>query len=225
MQIDWKQIDTVLLDMDGTLLDRYFDDYFWEVFVPQEYARTNGTTPEQAASKLMARYKKEEGTLNWTDLDFWSEELGLDIPFLKTQVDHLIQVHPYVEDFLRFARTAEKKVYLVTNAHGKTLQLKMEKTRLGPYFHDIISAHDLGVPKEVPENWERLISRLGFKRERALLAEDSEANLRSAREAGIRHLIFVARPSTQAPICRSTEFPSIIYFNELIPPEDGSLLP
>ncbi len=222
MQLPWDQIDTVLLDMDGTLLDRYFDDYFWEVFVPREYARSNGISTEKAAAELMTRYKKEEGTLNWTDLDFWSEELGLDIPFLKTQVDHLIQVHPYVERFLRFLNDAGKKVYLVTNAHGKTLDLKMKKTLLGPFFHKIISAHDLGIPKEDTQFWRALVSRLGFDKDRTLLAEDSEANLRSANGAGIRYLVFVARPSTQAPIRRSSEFPSIVYFIELLPSQGVS---
>jgi HAD superfamily hydrolase (TIGR01509 family) len=221
MQLPWNEIDTVLLDMDGTLLDRYFDDYFWEVFVPQEYARTNGISSERAAEELMDRYKKEEGTLNWTDLDFWSRELGLDIPFLKTQVDHLIQVHPYVEQFLVFLKDEGKSIYLVTNAHGKTLDLKMRKTRLGPFFHGIISAHDLGISKEEPRFWEALEERIGFDRDRTLLAEDSETNLHSAREGGIRHLIFVAKPSTKAPIRRSSEYPSIVYFNELFPSKDS----
>ncbi len=221
MQLPWNEIDTVLLDMDGTLLDRYFDDYFWEVFVPQEYARTNGISSDRAVEELMARYKKEEGTLNWTDLDFWSRELGLDIPFLKTQVDHLIQVHPYVEQFLDFLRKTGKRIYLVTNAHGKTLDLKMRKTRLGPFFHGIISAHDLGIPKEESRFWKVLEERIGFDRDRTLLAEDSEGNLHSAKKGGIRHLIFVAKPSTKAPIQRSSAFPSIVYFNEIFPSKDS----
>lgn len=32
--IAWKEIDTVLLDMDGTLLDLNFDNHFWKEFVP-----------------------------------------------------------------------------------------------------------------------------------------------------------------------------------------------
>ncbi|MGD8938682.1 MAG: haloacid dehalogenase, partial [Gammaproteobacteria bacterium] len=35
--IDWTQIDTVLLDMDGTLLDLHFDNHFWREHVPLRY--------------------------------------------------------------------------------------------------------------------------------------------------------------------------------------------
>ncbi len=217
MDIDWNTIDTVLLDMDGTLLDLHFDNYFWLEFVPGEYATANGLSREQAAAELTARYREEEGTLNWTDLDFWSRELGLDIPTLKVEVEHLIQVHPYVEPFLEFLRAARKGVYLVTNAHGKTLDLKMKKTRLGPHFHGIVSAHEVGLPKETPRFWDALHAHIDFDKARTLLAEDSEANLHSAREAGIAYLVFVARPSTREPVRTSAVFPSIVYFKELMP--------
>ena len=31
--IAWREVDTVLLDMDGTLLDLAFDNYFWQTFL------------------------------------------------------------------------------------------------------------------------------------------------------------------------------------------------
>ncbi|MDH3916294.1 MAG: haloacid dehalogenase, partial [Chromatiales bacterium] len=34
---DWSTVDTVLLDMDGTLLDLRFDNYFWQELVPSRY--------------------------------------------------------------------------------------------------------------------------------------------------------------------------------------------
>ena len=33
-ELDWTSIDTVLLDMDGTLLDLRFDNWFWQEHVP-----------------------------------------------------------------------------------------------------------------------------------------------------------------------------------------------
>ena len=42
MKLNWNDIDTVLLDMDGTLLDRHFDDHFWLDHVPKRYADRYG---------------------------------------------------------------------------------------------------------------------------------------------------------------------------------------
>jgi putative hydrolase of the HAD superfamily len=33
--LDWDRIDDVLLDMDGTLLDRHFDNFFFEEELPR----------------------------------------------------------------------------------------------------------------------------------------------------------------------------------------------
>ena len=215
-QPGWDQIDTILLDMDGTLLDKHFDDYFWEHYVPEIFAGKNDLTPLEARKELLARYKSIEGTLAWTDLDYWSEKLDLDIPALKLKINHLIQVHPFVVDFLQYCANLEKKVHLVTNAHSKTLDIKMRKTDIGSYFDRIICSQDIGLPKEDPEFWERLESLLGFDKQRTLLADDNENVLQAAQTYGMGVLIFVARPSSRAEILYSEKFPSIVYFKELI---------
>ena len=215
-QPDWSVIDTVLLDMDGTLLDKHFDDYFWESYVPEIYARKHGFEKEEAREQLLATYKKMEGTLEWTDLDYWSRELGLDIPALKMQVDHLIQVHPHVVDFLKYCRMIGKKIHLVTNAHGKTLAIKMRRTAIGGYFDRIVCAAEVGMAKEETVFWQQLEKMLGFDRQRTLLADDNENVLLAARRYGMAVLLFVARPSSQSPVRYSTAFPSILSFKELI---------
>ncbi|MDD5757447.1 MAG: GMP/IMP nucleotidase [Desulfobulbaceae bacterium] len=214
--IAWQGIETVLLDMDGTLLDKHFDDYFWEHFVPEIYATKNSISEREARKKLLDTYRAKEGTLDWTDLDYWSEQLGLDIPALKIKIDHLIQVHPYVIDFLKYLKDNRKPTYLVTNAHSKTLDIKMAKTSLSGYFTGIVCAEEIGMPKENPAFWAGLQEKIAFTAESTMLAEDTEKILFSAQSYGIKHLIYVARPSSQAPIKHSENFPSISYFNELI---------
>ncbi len=222
MIIDWNDIDTVLLDMDGTILDRHFDDHFWLEHVPHAYARKFNVPLDEAKEELYALFRSQEGTLNWTDLDYWSARLGLDIPLLKEEVDHLIAVHPGVVEFLLFLRQHGKGIYLVTNAHSKTLALKMKKTRLGPYFTGIVSAHDLGLPKEDAAFWAKLRDRIPYDPARTLLGEDSETNLGTAAQYGIRYLTYVARFSSTTPPTTSARFTSIHYFSQLIPQEGGT---
>lgn len=222
MKLDWNDIDTVLLDMDGTLLDRHFDDHFWLEHVPKRYAAKFNISLELSREMLHALFRSQENTLNWTDLDYWSGRLGLDIPLLKQEVDHLIAVHPFVVDFLLFLNRHGKQTYLVTNAHSKTLDLKMQKTRLGPYFTGIISAHDLGLPKEDYGFWAKLRAKIPYDPHRTLLGEDSETNLTTAAAYGIRYLIYVSRFSSSIAPQASLRFASIHYFNQLIPPE-GSM--
>lgn len=217
MIINWNNIDSVLLDMDGTLLDRHFDDHFWLEHVPQTYAKKYRVPVPEAKEKLYALFRSQECTLNWTDLDYWSDQLGLDIPMLKREVDHLIAVHPGVIEFITFLSQHEKQIWLVTNAHGKTLDLKMRKTLLGPYFTGIVSAHDLGLPKEDVRFWKALQSKITYDPARTMLGEDSEVNLGTASEYGISYLIHVSRSSSVLSPNPSEEFTSIHYFTQLIP--------
>jgi HAD superfamily hydrolase (TIGR01509 family) len=217
MVINWNDIDTVLLDMDGTLLDRHFDDHFWLEHVPGRYAAKHGLSLTECKERLYRLFRSQENTLNWTDLDYWSEQLGLDIPLLKLEVDHLIAVHPHVIRFLDFLRGENKAVHLVTNAHAKTLSLKMKKTRLGPYFDSIVSAHDLGLPKEDVAFWGELQKKISYDPPRTMLGEDSEKNLETAAAYGIGQLIFISGPSSTLAPQPSARFTSVHNFVELIP--------
>jgi putative hydrolase of the HAD superfamily len=216
MAFPWQKITWVLLDMDGTLLDKHFDDYFWETLVPQEYARRQTLPLPEARQLVLARYKRQEGTLNWTDIDFWSRELELDIPALKEGIRHLIEVHPDTEDFLRFLQELGKKVALVTNAHTKTLALKMNHTGLLSYFDEVISSFDLGTPKEDVHFWEILRERLGFDAINTLLVDDNAEALESARTFGIKYTFFKAKSSSRLEAESHPDFPSIEDFHELM---------
>jgi len=215
--LDWQSIDDVMLDMDGTLLDLHFDSHFWMEYVPLKYAQDNHLTLEQAKLELMPRFKAREGQLEWYCLDHWSRELGLDIALLKEEVDHLIAVHPHVVDFLESINAIGKRVILVTNAHQKSLALKMKKTRLDHHFDQIISAHQIGHPKEDQQFWSKLHACLPFDPARTLFVDDSVSVLKSARKYGIKHLIAILKPDTREPERVVEGFDGVNDFELLIP--------
>ncbi len=213
----WQEIDTILLDMDGTLLDKYFDDHFWEEYVPQVFANKYNCTPSDARETLLAKYRSVENTLQWTDLDYWSEQLNLDIPKLKGDVDHLIQIHPHVVDFLTFLSTLNKNIYLVTNAHSKTLKIKMNKVNLEHHFDRLICSDEVGEAKEQPIFWEKLQQIVQFNPKTTLFVDDTAKVLDSAHTYGLNHLLFIAKPSSKLPVRYSDKYPAVAFFDELLP--------
>ena len=214
--IDWKKIDTVLLDMDGTLLDLNFDNHFWKEFVPLKYAQQKALSLESAKQVLEPQFKSMEGTLEWYCLDYWSEVLQLDIAGLKAEISGLIAVLPHVTEFLEKLQQSSQRVLLVTNAHRDSLGLKMGKTCLQPFFDDIISSHDLGFPKENTDFWPLLQQQQAFDKNTTLLIDDSLAVLNSARQFGIAHLISVSKPDSRQPKKTVIDYRAIEDFRELM---------
>lgn len=214
--IDWPNIDTVLLDMDGTLLDLHFDNHFWLEHVPKRYAEAHGLELDSATEELMGRYRAVLGTLDWYCVDHWSRELGLDILMLKQEVAHLIALHPHVLEFLDALAAAGKRRVLVTNAHQKTLAFKLQRTPLGDHLDRLLCSHDFGLPKEHPGFWQKLREAEPFDPDRTLFVDDSLPVLRSAAAYGIRWLLAISNPDSQQPVRTLEEFPGVADFSGLL---------
>lgn len=215
--VDWEQIHTVLLDMDGTLLDLHFDNYFWREHVPLRYAQKHEISVDVAKSRLFPIFRNKEGSIDWYCVDYWSNTLDLDIALLKAEVDHLIAVHPFVLEFLEQVRRAGKTLALVTNAHQKSLALKLERTALHNHLDHVICSHDFGIPKETRDFWDRLKTRLDYENETTLLVDDSLAVLRSAKDYGIKWLLAVQNPDSKSPPRVVDEFDAISSFQQIFP--------
>jgi len=213
--INWNNIDTVFLDMDGTLLDLHFDDYFWQVQLPQRWAAQNGIDVATARSRLTPIFQNTEGTLPWYCLDYWSEQLDMDVFEINNEIQHLIQIRPYVEEFLEYLASINKNIVLVTNSHEKFISLKMKQTGIDHHFDHIFNAHSFGVPKEDVTFWQKLANKIFYSAEKTVLIDDNLQVLRSAREHGIRHLLSIAQPNSQVEIRDTEEFPAINSFRDL----------
>jgi putative hydrolase of the HAD superfamily len=214
-QLPWNEIDTVLLDMDGTLLDLHFDNHFWLQHLPQRYAEHHSVSLAQAEAELLPLFHAHAGQLTWYCLDFWSKELRLDVVLLKREVAHLIGLRPGAADFLASLRAAGKRVALITNAHRGSLSLKLEKVELAAWFDRLISSHDYGFPKEDQQFWFALQQDFGFEPQRSLFIDDSLPILRSARQYGIAHLLAVRQPDSRGQARDTEEFSAFEDYLEL----------
>lgn len=197
--IIWNQIDTVLLDMDGTLLDLHFDNYFWTEYLPRKWAELNRLEYDNARQLLMQRLEGQVGTLSWYCLDYWSEQLGVDILTMKADIRHLIRERPHTLEFLQFLDRIGKQKALVTNAHHDLIEMKFGISAIGQCFDHVFCAHHLGYPKEDVRFWDELRNRYAFEPARTLLIDDNLSVLRSARDYGIGHLLTIAQPDSRHP--------------------------
>lgn len=216
-QFDWNSIDTVLLDMDGTLLDLHFDNFFWLNYLPRRYAEHHGVCPDQASRELHTRFAEKRGTLDWYCLEYWSTELAVNIRQLKEEIDHLIQERPYVQEFLHELGVTGKQRVLITNAHPQSLDLKLATTGIDPLLDTVVSSHQYRAPKEEPAFWHQLHRHIPFDPARTLFVDDTERILSVARDFGIQHLLCIAQPDSKAEPRQTCEFPTITHFNELLP--------
>lgn len=214
--LPWSEIDTVLLDMDGTLLDLHFDNHFWLELLPQRYAELHGISRTMAELELAPLFNEHEGKLTWYCLDFWTRELNLPIREMKREIAELIALRPAADEFLAALRDAGKRVVLITNAHRDSLSLKLERIELAPWFDRLISSHDYGFSKEQAQFWYALKADLDFEPAASLFIDDSLPVLRSARAFGIAHLLAISEPDSRRGQKNTEEFTAVDDYLELI---------
>lgn len=215
--LNWSKIDTVLLDMDGTLLDLHFDNHFWLDVIPKAHAVKQGLTLEQARADILARYEAVMGQIEWYCLDYWQQQLQLPIMELKREIQHLISIREDAPEFLQAMKDAGKELILLTNAHPDSLSLKIERTQFDQYLDKLVSTHSYGVSKESQQLWQQVQADLGFDKSRTLFVDDSLAVLAAAKEYGIGHLLAIANPDSQQPNKEITDYPAICDYRTLLP--------
>ncbi len=218
--IDWMKIDTVLLDMDGTLLDLHYDNYFWMTHLPKRYAEIHNIETNEAEAALSKNIRQLEGTLHWYCLDYWSDTLQIDIGQLKTEIKHKIQERPYTQAFLQFLKEQDKTIALATNSHPMGTNIKLAQTHISHYFDHTVSSHQFQHPKEDQAFCQCLNQHLNqhftFEPERTLLIDDNPAILDAAKTYGIAHTLGIHQPDSH--IHRRLEHrPAIYHFDEIMP--------
>jgi len=203
--------------MDGTILDLKFDNQFWLEIVPARYAAANAISLEAAQQQLRASYQAKQGTLDWYCIDYWTQQLGLDLTTLKREAREHIAWLPQAEAFVLRVRAIGKRLALVTNAHPATLAVKDEQLDFRGHFDALYSSHRFGAPKEDAQFWRALQATERFDPQRTLFIDDSLPVLRAARAHGVRWIVAIAHPDSSRPRRHIEEFPAVDAIHELMP--------
>ena len=214
--VEWTEVDTVLLDMDGTLLDLHYDNYFWAEYLPLKVSERDGLTIQEAKDSVLPTLLETSGTLPFYCIDHWSRVFALDILELKRQVAHKIAVRSGALAFLQHLRRSEKRVVMATNAHRATIDMKLDRTRLHDYFDAISSSHDYGAEKENRLYWTSLVDDLDINLGRSLFIDDNSRVLDSARDSGVGQLIGVRTPDSRREAVKDNGYWLTEDFSELI---------
>lgn len=214
--LPWHKIETVLLDMDGTLLDLHFDNQFWLHHLPQKLSQKTGRSLETCRQEMAQAYAQVQGQLQWYCLDYWAEKLQLNIMEAKQELAHLITMREDSLPFLDALRISNRRVILVTNAHPDSLSLKVEKTNLDDHIDTLISTHQFGVSKESQLLWQQLHTHLDFNPQTTLFVDDGQRILDAAKTYGIAYTLGISNPDSKQPPISFVGHPHTNNYRELI---------
>ena len=178
------EIDAVIFDMDGTLLNSL---PAWEhacakflrihgVILPPEIEKEI----EKMSLEQGARYIKEQLSLPMSEQELLKGTLGMVHQHYATDI---LPKRGAMETLVRL-REQGVKVGVATSSNKDLAEMAFKRLGMSPYIDFVISCDEVGVGKNSPDVYEAARERLGSSRERTLVVEDALYALRTAKAAG-----------------------------------------
>jgi putative hydrolase of the HAD superfamily len=216
---NWQEVDTVLLDMEGTLLDLHYDNYFWEHHLPSWYSQKHGLCSEETREQLIATFRQQIGKLEFYCTNHWSKELNVDLIPLKREVVDKISFLPGANELLALFKQRALNTALITNAHRDVLEIKQNHIGIENYVDESFASHDFGYPKEDARFWPLFQEAYAFDPERTVMIDDNLTVLKAAATFGIRYCIQPLKPDSQRPAntVNDSPFLQIHSLHDLLP--------
>ena len=215
--LNWDRIDDVLIDMDGTLLDRHFDNFFFEEDLPRRYVAMQGLSFDASRGTVNGDVPVGGRELAWTDLHYSSGRVGIDVVAMHLSQLTLIGFLLGAEDFLKAVRIKGKR-RAATNAHEAGVAVKSAKTGLDRYVGSDRRRVRSGLSQdEMPEYWPGPAAGwLDSTRAALSMLTTTEMCSAAASHYGIATIIHSAKSSSQLPPVQSSKFASVEHLPALL---------
>ena len=213
----WDKIESVLLDMDGTLLDLNYDNRVWNELVPAAFAQQRGLSVDAAKQHLLAHMRDIRGTIEFYSFEYWIAYTGIDLVEVHRQATELVDYRPGALAFLRWVRSTGRHCVIATNAHRDSILVKDEFIGICAEVDDVASSHDYGFAKEDPRFWAALQQQYGYEPAKAMFIDDNEPVLAAARRSHIGHVYGITTPDSSKPPRDIPNYPTFDHFAEICP--------
>lgn len=160
-----------------------FERWLWHT--PEAMAALRGElTPEQFWTRIGAQVGLSEEESLAMASDYWAGD----------------QLNQATVDLARLAREHGLRVGLLSNAYSDLRPILAPYGLLG-LFDDIVISSIVGIIKPEPAIYHLACSRLGVLPQQALFIDDSRANVKSARQAGLQALRYVNEDTIAQAAC------------------------
>ena len=136
-----KNITTVSFDIDGTLFSNSFNDYIWEIRIPELFAKKEGISFNEAERFVLNEYRKvDENSLTWSNIFYWFKYFNLN----EDPLDIIYRSKNRLEKYKEVDSAIEKlsknyNLIVFSAAPREFIDIKLNFDSLGTYFSNIFS--------------------------------------------------------------------------------------
>lgn len=189
-----KQIDTIIFDLGGVLLDwspsYVFTDSYFETAAKKEYFFSHICTSDwnekqdegrpilEGTEELIEKFPEWESSIR----DFygrWTEMLRGPIPGT-------------VDIFRRLKQSGKYKLYALTNWQSDLFQIALVRYNFLKWFDGRVVSGEEKTRKPFPEFYNRLLQRYNVNAAAAVFIDDSKRNVAGAEAVGIKGIHFLS---------------------------------
>ena len=196
----WQSVDTVMFDLDGTLVDSM--DCYYAVFLDAFGQMGLPVVDKADLLALMGRGRNILDLLipeDWADRETTTERCRkLFRELWEERSLTAISLHPEAEATLRHLQERGMAIGLATAARGKWIRPVLERHRVDGCFQAIVTAAEVQARKPAPDLLLECLRRLEGSAERSVYVGDSPIDIIAAKSAGVRSIGVLCGASSRA---------------------------
>jgi len=178
-----KPFSCIIFDIDGTLsqtnelifatFNHVAEKYLGRRYTPAEIIAMFGPPEEIAVERLVGKEKFDEAIADFYD-------------YYEQHYPRLADKYHGIDAVLEYLKECGVPLAVFTGKGARTTRITLDKLGISAYFDLVVTGTDVVAHKPSAEGIRKVLTAFGTPKEEALMVGDAVADVKAAREAGIR---------------------------------------